>query len=137
NEFAVVNPPEGQTCGQYFTTFIKDNTGYLKNPDDTESCHYCPYSYQQEVVEQYNVRWTYRWRNFGFLWAYIGFNFFAMLACYWVLRVKNYSLTSIFGVFKIGHWKNVTSKPKPRHEKDHTIFEEKAGDAANVKKNEA
>ncbi|BAO39657.1 ATP-dependent permease PDR12 [Kluyveromyces marxianus DMKU3-1042] len=137
NEFAVVNPPEGQTCGQYFTTFIKDNTGYLKNPDDTESCHYCPYSYQQEVVEQYNVRWTYRWRNFGFLWAYIGFNFFAMLACYWVLRVKNYSLTSIFGVFKIGHWKNVTSKPKPRHEKDHTIFEEKAGDAANVKKNGA
>ena len=131
NEFAVMDPPEGQTCGEYLSTYIEDNTGYLTNPNDTQSCQYCPYSYQQEVVARFNVKWVYRWRNFGFLWAYIIFNFFAMLFCYWVMRVKNYSVTSIFKIFKIGTWKNAI-KPKDRHEKDTTIFQEKPGDAENV-----
>lgn len=132
NEFTVMDPPSGQNCGEYLSDYIKNNTGYLTNPSDNSQCQYCPYSYQQEVVLQFNVKWVYRWRNFGLLWAYTIFNFFAMLACYYVMRVKNYSVLSIFKILNLGKWKSVIRKD--RHEKDTTIFQQKPGDAARVEK---
>ena len=95
-----------------------------------DSCEYCPYTVQDQVVEQFNVKWSYRWRNFGFLWAYICFNFGAMLVCYYVMRVKVWSLKSILDFKK---WFN--GPRKERHEKDTTIFQTQPGDEAKVKKN--
>ncbi|CCH62628.1 hypothetical protein TBLA_0H03470 [Henningerozyma blattae CBS 6284] len=129
NEFNVFDPPADQTCASYMTTFIEDHGGYLKNPNATSDCHYCLYDLQDEVVLQYNVKFHQRWRNFGFMWAYIIFNYCAMLICYYVMRVKVWSLKSVLDFKK---WFN--GPKKDRHEKDSTIFQQKAGDTAKVQK---
>ncbi|SCU91632.1 LAMI_0E06656g1_1 [Lachancea mirantina] len=128
-EFNVMDPPKGQTCGDYLKTYISNNSGYLNNPNATSDCLYCPYVVQDQVVEQFNVKWDYRWRNFGFLWAYIGFNFVAMCVCYYYMRVKVWSIKGILDFKKWFH-----GPKKDRHEKDTTIFQQKPGDEAKVKK---
>ena len=130
HELNIMDPPSGQNCGDFLKTYIANNTGYLINPDATANCEYCPYTVQDQVVEKFNVKWSYRWRNFGFLWAYICFNFGAMLVCYYVMRVKVWSLKSILDFKK---WFN--GPRKERHEKDTTIFQTQPGDEAKVKKN--
>ncbi|KAI8381939.1 ATP-dependent permease PDR12 [Nakaseomyces glabratus] len=128
NEFAIMDPPAGQTCGEYLRTYIGNNSGYLVNPQATSNCNYCPYSVQDEVVARFNVKWSYRWRNFGFMWVYICFNIFAMLSCYYIMRVKVWSLKSVLDFKK---WFN--GPRKDRHEKDKSIFEKKPGDEEKVK----
>ncbi|KAH3902153.1 uncharacterized protein SCDLUD_001966 [Saccharomycodes ludwigii] len=132
NEFKVMDPPSGQTCGEFLDTYVNNNTGYLTNGDATAQCEYCPYSVQDQVVEQYNVKWDYRWRNFGFLWAYIAFNYFAMLICYYIMRVKVWSLKSVLDVKK--WW---SGPRKERHEAEKNIFKEKPGDKAKVASHKA
>ncbi|QLG70980.1 hypothetical protein HG535_0B00170 [Zygotorulaspora mrakii] len=128
DEFNVMDPPEGQTCGEFLSTFMDNNPGYLVNHDDTQNCRYCPYSFQDEVVARFNVRWGQRWRNFGFMWAYIIFNLVAMCVCYYIARVKVWSLKSVLDI------KGLFKKPrKERHEKDTTIFQEKPGDSERIK----
>ena len=129
HEFNVMDPPSGQSCGQYLETYISNNTGYLINPEATEDCKYCPYLYQEEAVARFNIKWDYRWRNFGFMWVYICFNIFAMLSSYYVMRVKVWSFKSILDFKK---WFN--GPRKDRHEKDTTIFQQLPGDEAKVSK---
>ena len=40
-ETAIVNPPAGQTCGQYFQNYISLAGGSLANPNDTSNCSFC------------------------------------------------------------------------------------------------
>ncbi|SCW03574.1 LAFE_0G13476g1_1 [Lachancea fermentati] len=129
HEYNIMDPPSGETCGTFLETYISNNSGYLSNPSATANCEYCPYSVQDQVVEQFNVKWAYRWRNFGFLWAYIIFNFFAMLVCYYYMRIKVWSLKSVLDFKSWFH-----GPRKDRHEKDTTIFEKKPGDEAKVQK---
>ncbi|ODV94809.1 hypothetical protein PACTADRAFT_50669 [Pachysolen tannophilus NRRL Y-2460] len=123
DEYNIMDPPDGQTCGDFLATYIDNNGGYIENEDATSSCEYCPYTYQTQVVEQYNVKWEYRWRNVGILYAYIVFNVFAMLSCYYIMRVKVWSFKSLLNFkkwFSGGH--------KERHEPETNIFAPKAGD---------
>ncbi|CCF55557.1 hypothetical protein KAFR_0A01180 [Kazachstania africana CBS 2517] len=129
NDFFVLDPPSGQTCFQYMESYIDQHAGYLSNPTATSDCEYCPYSYQSDVVTQFNVKWSYRWRNFGFMWIYICFNLFAMLSCYYVMRVKKWSLKSVLDFKK---WFN--GPRKDRHEKDTTIFQQQPTDKEKVTK---
>lgn len=43
-EFAVFNPPSGQTCVAWAGDFVKAAGGYLDNPNDSDACRYCQYS---------------------------------------------------------------------------------------------
>ncbi|CCD25112.1 ATP-binding cassette multidrug transporter PDR12 NDAI_0E02950 [Naumovozyma dairenensis CBS 421] len=129
HELAVMDPPSGQNCGDYLNRYITDNTGYLLNPSATENCEYCPYSVQDEVVARFDVKWHHRWRDFGFMWIYICFNIFAMLACYYIMRVKVWSLKSVLD-FK--SWFN--GPRKERHEADTNVFKATPADEQKVKK---
>ena len=31
-EYGVFDPPFGETCGQYMSTFLSESTGYINNP---------------------------------------------------------------------------------------------------------
>ncbi|SJM88881.1 probable ATP-dependent permease PDR12 [Zygosaccharomyces bailii] len=128
DEFNIMDPPSGQTCGTYLQRYKADNGGYLLNPDATSDCLYCPYTKQDDIVAIYNVHWAQRWRNFGFMWAYIIFNLVAMCLGYYVMRVKVWSLG---GLLNIKSW---IPKKKDRHEKDTTIFQKKPGDDSKVQK---
>ncbi|KAK9453376.1 P-loop containing nucleoside triphosphate hydrolase protein [Dipodascopsis uninucleata] len=130
-EYLVVDPPNGLSCGGYFDQYIQDNGGYLNNPNATEGCQYCQYTLQSQPMEAVNIKWSYRWRNFGLMFAYIGFNFAAMLICYYYMRVKVWSLKSILDFKK---WFN--GPRKDRHEPESNVFAMKPGDGnVLVKKN--
>ncbi|GMM58019.1 ATP-binding cassette transporter [Maudiozyma humilis] len=91
-ELSYFNPPSGQTCGQYMESFLKTNTGYIKNPNDTVDCAYCIYSVGDEYLSYVNAEYSHQWRNFGIYWAYIVFNIFAMVGVYYVIHVRQTKL---------------------------------------------
>ncbi|EEH23444.2 hypothetical protein PABG_05655 [Paracoccidioides brasiliensis Pb03] len=89
NEFAIFNPPSGATCGQYLAEFFAAGAqGQLEDPNATQGCRYCSLRNADQFLARSEVFWSQRWRNFGLGWAYIGFNVFAAVALYYMLRVR-------------------------------------------------
>ncbi|KAI9319047.1 ABC-2 type transporter-domain-containing protein [Dichotomocladium elegans] len=75
-DFTTLNPPPGQTCGQYMANFFAyGGTGYIANPDDTSGCRYCTYSSGKEYYTM-TFQWdaSHRWRNLGIIIAFFAFN---------------------------------------------------------------
>ena len=100
DEYNYFNPPAGQTCGQYMTSFLKSNTGYINNPDDTSDCAYCIYSVGDEYLSYINSEYSHLWRNYGIFWAYILFNIFAMVAVYYIIHVRKSKLLNFSKITK-------------------------------------
>jgi hypothetical protein len=74
-EYVTVRPPPAQTCQQYLSEFISTTGGYLTNPSATDNCQFCLYRTTDEFLQSNsNIFWSHHWRNFGFMWIYIGFN---------------------------------------------------------------
>lgn len=92
DEYNYFNPPEGKTCGEFAGSFLEmTKKGYISNPEATTNCGYCQYSVGDEYLATVGVKFSYRWRNFGFMWVYILFNIFSMCALYYIFRVANIS----------------------------------------------
>ncbi|PGH06745.1 hypothetical protein GX51_02186 [Blastomyces parvus] len=90
NEFAIFNPPSGSTCGEYLERYLSAGApGRLYNPEATEGCRYCPLRNADQFLGTSEIYWSDRWRNFGLGWAYIGFNVFAAVLLYYLLRVRS------------------------------------------------
>ncbi|KAH9934163.1 pleiotropic drug resistance ABC transporter [Fomitopsis serialis] len=71
-ELVTIEPPSGQTCGQYMGTFISSVGGYLTNGDATSKCQYCAYSTTDAFLgESFNIFYSNHWRDFGIFCAYI------------------------------------------------------------------
>jgi ABC-type multidrug transport system permease subunit len=63
-EYAIFDPPSGQTCGAYMEEFLSTNPGYLNDPSATANCQYCQYSKGSEYLATLNLpRWVYGWRD--------------------------------------------------------------------------
>lgn len=86
-EYTTFNPPNGRTCGEYMAEYISRVGGYMKNPNATEACGYCRIKETNVFLAAVSSEYDTRWRNFGILWVYIGFNVAAALALYWLARV--------------------------------------------------
>ncbi|KAK0642622.1 ZEB2-regulated ABC transporter 1 [Lasiodiplodia hormozganensis] len=71
-----LNPPlnSNMTCGTYLSQYLAVAPGYLRNPDATEDCQYCPVTTSDQYLGASDMFWTDRWRNFGLGWSYIAFN---------------------------------------------------------------
>ncbi|SCU78069.1 LAFA_0A04742g1_1 [Lachancea sp. 'fantastica'] len=91
-EMSFLNPPAGQTCGEYMKDFLSKSAGYISNPDATENCGYCVFKVGDDYLKQIGASYSYIWRNFGLYWVYIGFNIFAMIALYYIFHVRTFSL---------------------------------------------
>lgn len=92
-EIVSFNSPSGLTCEEYTAGFIERAGGYLVNDappgrGDEYDCHYCSLSNTNDFLASINMSWDNRWRNFGFMWAYIAFNVAAAFLLYWLVRVK-------------------------------------------------
>lgn len=92
SEFAIIQPPSGQTCQSYLGPLTKAVGGYINNPLASSNCQYCLYSTGDDYLASIETKFSYLWRNFGFMWVYIGFNICAMLFFYWLIRVRTGSL---------------------------------------------
>lgn len=74
-ELVTLNPPSGQTCSQYMSNYISAAGGYLTNGDATSNCEFCSTATTDQFLEaSFNISYAHRWRDIGFLCAYILFN---------------------------------------------------------------
>lgn len=74
-EFVFLNPPSGQTCGQYMEPFISFAGGYLTNADASSACQFCSVrSSDKFLAASFNIFYDNRWRDFGILMAFVLFN---------------------------------------------------------------
>ncbi|KAF9258762.1 AtrD, ABC-transporter [Marasmius fiardii PR-910] len=90
-ELSRFDPPPNTTCGTYLAPFISFAGGSLFNPDATSGCEYCVLKDTNVFLKQVSSSYDLRWRNFGIIWAYIGFNFLGALFFYWLARVPKKS----------------------------------------------
>ncbi|KUI55507.1 ABC transporter CDR4 [Cytospora mali] len=90
HEAVFIDPPAGETCGEYFAAYLsgEGSAGALQNPNDTSACRYCPYTVADQYLAGSDIYWIDRWRNFGLLWAYIGFNVMVAIGTYYLFRVR-------------------------------------------------
>lgn len=86
-EYVRFNPPSGQTCGQYMSTYKATLGGYLTNDNATANCEFCAAASTNVYLTQLSSQYSTRWRNFGIMWAFVIFNIFAALGLYWYARV--------------------------------------------------
>ncbi|KAF3927823.1 hypothetical protein ABW20_dc0102164 [Dactylellina cionopaga] len=90
DELAIFPPPVGQTCARYMSEYLSVAPGVLQQDDvnSTTECRYCSIQTSDQFLSQSGIFYTDRWRNFGIVWAYVGFNIFATICFYYLLRVK-------------------------------------------------
>jgi len=81
-----ISPPTDVTCGRYLDSFISQSGGWLKNPNATSTCFYCPIGNSNPALEMYGIQFQERWHNFGYLTAYVIFNIVVTFGIYWVFR---------------------------------------------------
>ncbi|KAI9592418.1 ABC-2 type transporter-domain-containing protein [Syncephalis fuscata] len=86
-EFNILQPPPGKSCGEYMANFLKTGPGYISNPSATSDCRYCQYKMGNEFFEPLGWDFTHRWRNFGIIIAFAVFNIF--LVYLFMIRYRN------------------------------------------------
>lgn len=66
SEFAIFNPPSGQTCSQYLANYMQGMgaASNLINPDATSDCHVCQYTRGSDYLATVNLNdYYYGWRD--------------------------------------------------------------------------
>jgi len=85
-EFAVFNPPPGQSCATWANEFVNAFGGYLDNPSDAQACRYCQYKVGDEYMTQLNMFYGNRWKDAWVIFAFFVLNFFGTIAASRFLR---------------------------------------------------
>ncbi|KAJ7745683.1 pleiotropic drug resistance ABC transporter [Mycena metata] len=93
-ELVKMNPPSGETCGQYLAPYIAQAGGYLTNSDATSACEFCSTATTDQFLgASFNIFYSHHWRDAGLLFAYIGINIIGIYALTYFFRIRT---TSIF-----------------------------------------
>lgn len=74
DEYTIFDPPTGQTCGAWASTFVDTFGGYLHNANATSQCQYCQVKVGDEYLKSLNMDYDNRWRDLGIVFAFFGFN---------------------------------------------------------------
>lgn len=101
-EISIFQPPTGQTCGEYLAAFLRRAPGTLRNPNARADCAYCKLSNGDQFLHSSGISWSNRWRDFGLLWVYIGFNIFGAVVLYYLFRVRSVKAKPSGGGAKVG-----------------------------------
>ena len=89
------DPPSGQTCGGYLSEYLQTAPGTLQNPEATANCQYCALSSSDQFLAGSNIYYSERWRNFGIMFAFIGFNVAMAVLSYWAFRVVKWDTSKL------------------------------------------
>ncbi|KAI9935030.1 hypothetical protein ASPWEDRAFT_117761 [Aspergillus wentii DTO 134E9] len=90
-ELLALQPPSGQNCSAFLDTYVANYGGRLLNGDATSDCQVCSLSTTDQFLEEMSMSPSDTWRNVGLLFVYVGFNFFAAIFLYWLVRVPKNS----------------------------------------------
>ena len=86
-EYLHFDPPSGQTCQTYLHNYTSFAGGYLLDNNATTDCSFCPLDSTNAFLAQVNSFYDQRWRNFGLMWVFIGFNIAGAITMYYLVRV--------------------------------------------------
>lgn len=89
-EFAIFNPPNGTSCGDYLSTFMQGMGARMNlvNPEASENCHVCEYRLGSDYLYTVNLKdYYYGWRDAGIVVIFV-FSSYAMVYLLMKLRTK-------------------------------------------------
>lgn len=89
-EFAVFDPPNGTTCGQYLSSFMQGMGSQmdLTNPEGSSNCHVCQYTMGSDYLATINLKdYYYGWRDGGIV-ALFAISSYALVYLLMKLRTK-------------------------------------------------
>ncbi|KAF4957807.1 hypothetical protein FSARC_11183 [Fusarium sarcochroum] len=86
-EMMVLDPPSGQTCGDYLARYMELAQGQLYNPSETRGCQFCSMSSADQYLSARNIDYEQRWRNYGIFSSYFVFNIFLAVILYYIFRI--------------------------------------------------
>lgn len=104
NEFAVFDPPNNMTCGEYLAPYFSGGAiGKLLVADATSNCQYCPLQNADQYLATSDIYPSDIYRNLGISYGYVVFNICMAVLFYYLFRVKRVSVlrSLIRGVVKI------------------------------------
>jgi ATP-binding cassette subfamily G (WHITE) protein 2 (SNQ2) len=87
-DLTLFDPPSSQSCASYAAEFLSEHAGYLVNPNATESCAYCRYSYGDDYAQTLDYYHGDRWRDWAVLLGFAIANVLAIWFFTWLYRVK-------------------------------------------------
>lgn len=90
HEFALFDPPNGTTCGQYLSEYMQGmgSGSRLINADATSGCRVCPYRDGSDYLRTVNLlEYSYGWRDAGIVAIFV-FSSYAMVYLLMKLRTK-------------------------------------------------
>ena len=71
-EMTSFDPVGSQTCGEYMSDFFGSSSGYVKDPEATSGCLYCPYTTGADYAKTFNIKQEYyAWRDVSDCFVYI------------------------------------------------------------------
>jgi ATP-binding cassette subfamily G (WHITE) protein 2 (PDR) len=88
NELSIMQPPAGTTCGSFLSKYASLAGGSIYNPDATRDCEYCAFSVADQFLSGSSISFGDRWRNYGIVFVYIGFNIVMAVLLYYLIRVR-------------------------------------------------
>ncbi|KAJ5902715.1 hypothetical protein N7495_003243 [Penicillium taxi] len=75
SEFAVFDPPSGQTCKSYLADYLESSLGAaanLVNPSATSGCKVCEYTSGNDYLTSLNIKhYYYGWRDIGICFIFV------------------------------------------------------------------
>jgi ABC-type multidrug transport system permease subunit/ABC-type multidrug transport system ATPase subunit len=87
-EFAVFNPPNGQTCGEYMSSYLARAPGQLANPEATSDCNVCSFENASDYLKTlYLEDYSYGWRDAGIVVLMV-FSSYGLVYALMKLRTK-------------------------------------------------
>ncbi|WEJ96670.1 Multidrug resistance protein [Yamadazyma tenuis] len=89
------DPPSGQTCGDYMSSYISTAGGNVINPSATEGCKFCTMKSTNAFLASVSSVYSERWRNFGIFIGFIAINIIGTVFCYWLARVPKDTLIPV------------------------------------------
>lgn len=87
NEYLLMQPPAGSTCGQYLSEYAMASGGYILDYNATSDCQFCPISSTDQYLDSLFITLGNAWRDFGIMWVFVIVNIFGALAIYWLVRM--------------------------------------------------
>jgi len=81
SEFALFTPPDGMTCANYVSAFLKKSGGYVE--ESNGECRFCQYATGEEFSRSFHATYDHRWRNIGIIVGFVMFNFVFVFVCTW------------------------------------------------------
>ncbi|CAI6094480.1 unnamed protein product [Clonostachys chloroleuca] len=90
SEFIHFHVPPNTTCGAYAESWLSSTTGYLADPDATDTCNYCQYTGGQDYLSNINVSASDAWPYLGIFALFTVTNYLSVYLWVYIKSVKNW-----------------------------------------------